>query len=353
MRLAILLAVLAPLAAAQDKPDADSTRAGGRAESEVVRPDTLDAVGTLRAEGALLRARAEGQRAEAARVRTRADSLAAGADRLLADAAALDAEADRLAGELAEPEPAPARVGALTSSTRRLRLGDEAVAVRVWTATVLGGGPSIPVYALNLHDDEQTSVDAALDVVRQRGGRVVELQHSGERNVTFRVGGRTYVADPNRMFTPAGRRRTLESLSTATPAAERALAAFADAVLALYTADRPGVVVTLHNNTDANYSAASYQRGGQYASDAAAVTVHRRSDPDDFFFVTDADLYRRLVAAGFNAVLQDNRAATDDGSLSVWAARQGVPYVNVEAQHGHRARQAEMVGALYDVVAGE
>ena len=204
--------------------------------------------------------------------------------------------------------------------------------------------------ALNLHDDESTSVSAARDVIRERGGRVVELVHTGERNITFRVDNTDFVADPNRMFTDAGRRRTLAQRSRDTPEARAALTAFAEAVLAAY-APGPPAVVTLHNNTEDNYSASSYAPGGEYEGDAAAVTVHPGSDPDDFFFVTDRDLYDALVARGFNAVLQDNDAATDDGSLSVWAAREGVPYVNVEAQHGHQLEQARMIDALMDVLA--
>ena len=226
-------------------------------------------------------------------------------------------------------------------------LGSAQVRVRVHTFE----GPMAPVFsALNLHDDESTSVDAALDVARAHGGRVVELAHTGERNVTFRVEGRTFVADPNRMFTDAGRRRTLADKSRDTPNARAALEAFADGVLRAY-APGPPAVVTLHNNTEDNYSARSYESGGEYETDAAAVTVHAGSDPDDFFFVTDRALYDALVGRGFNAVLQDNEAATDDGSLSVWAAREGVPYVNVEAQHGHRAEQARMIEALLDVLA--
>ena len=231
-----------------------------------------------------------------------------------------------------------------------VRAGDTEVGVRVheWDLPRSGVAPSF----LNLHDDESTSVEAALDVVRARGGRVVELVHTGDRNLTFEVGGETYVADPNRVFTASGRARTLAALSRDAEAARAALAAFADAVLDAYTDAPTPVVVTLHNNTDANYSAASYLPGAPYAADAASVTIHDGTDPDDFFFVTDAGLYDALVALGFNAVLQDNEAATDDGSLSVWAAREGVPYVNVEAEHGHRAEQARMIEALLGVLAG-
>ena len=243
--------------------------------------------------------------------------------------------------------PAASASDTLATARRTLALGDGRVAVAVSERRAEGAA----LNALNLHDNEGTSVDAALDVVRERGGRVVELVHSGERNLDFRAGGEPFTADPNRIFTDAGRRRTLAALSRDAPAARAALAAFADSLLALYTERPVGVVVTLHNNTPDGYSARSYEPGGEYAGDAAAVTVHPGTDPDDFFFVTSRALYDALVRRGFNAVLQDNAAATDDGSLSVWAARQGVPYVNVEAEHGHRAEQARMTAALADVLA--
>ena len=251
--------------------------------------------------------------------------------------------------------PAPPVTDTLSATETSVPLGDGAVTVRVWTAPITDplGSPAFETYplnALNLHDDEGTSVEAALAVLRERGGRVVELAHSGERNVTFTAGGQTYTADPNRMFTDAGRARTLAALSTDDRAGREALEAFADRVLALYSEVPPAVVVTLHNNTEGGYSAVSYGRGGEYEADAAAVTVHEGTDPDDFFFVTDRELYDLLVEAGFNAVLQDNDAATDDGSLSVWAARERAAYVNVEAQRGHLAEQTRMIAALVDVL---
>ena len=253
-------------------------------------------------------------------------------------------------GETADGTPAEATRPTVVTE-RAVALGETRVTIRV--SERLGPDAAqgaVGLDALNLHDNEGTSVEAVLDVVGTRGGRVVELVHSGERNLSFRLSGDVFIADPNRIFTDAGRRRTLAALSRDVPAARAALEAFADTVLAVYTERRVGVVVTLHNNTPDNYSAASYAQGGEYARDAEAVTIHPGSDPDDFFFVTERALYDALARQGFNAVLQDNARATDDGSLSVWAAQRGIPYVNVEAEHGHRIQQAGMIDALAQVL---
>ena len=250
--------------------------------------------------------------------------------------------------EAAAPETSGERaVDALSTRRVPVPLGENEVEVHVHSR------PGGVLDALVLHDNENTGVEAALDVLRGQGGRVADLVHTGERNLVFRLGGATYTADPNRVFTDAGRARTLASLSRDTPEARAALEALADSVLAVYAETDPAVVITLHNNTEGRYSALSYASGGEYAGDAEAVTVHEGADPDDFFFVTDRGLYDALVARGFNAVLQDNASATDDGSLSVWAAQNGRPYVNVEAQHGHRGEQERMIRALAEVLAAQ
>ena len=53
---------------------------------------------------------------------------------------------------------------------------------------------------INLHDDENSGVEAALNFIENKGGRLYELSHSGERNVSFELDGVAYEFDPNRMF---------------------------------------------------------------------------------------------------------------------------------------------------------
>ncbi len=207
---------------------------------------------------------------------------------------------------------------------------------------------------LVMHDDENTAVEAGLETIRARGGRLVEVQAQGGRLVEFELNGREWRFDPNRVFTEAGAGATLRAYNRDAPADVLAeIRRFADAVLAAYDVASPGPsrpIITLHNNTEGRYSAASYLPGGEHARDAAAVHLPPEASPDDFFFVTDRQIYDGLVLEGFPVVLQDNSRMTDDGSLSVWAGRRGVPYVNVETKHGHRERQIEMLEGLARVL---
>ena len=196
---------------------------------------------------------------------------------------------------------------------------------------------------VNVHNDERTAVEAGLAVIRRHGGRVIELEHVGVRNITFPLGGTEYVFDPNRMFTDAGARKTLSDLGPFSEAALSAVRAFAEEVFESFGLARGGAVVTLHNTMSGLFSAESYLDGGEYAEDVADVALHEGADPFDFFFVTDATVHKALADAGFNSVLQDNDRTRDDGSLSIRAAREGLAYANTEARIGHLEAQIDML----------
>jgi hypothetical protein len=241
------------------------------------------------------------------------------------------------AGCHAQPPQAPPE---FVTERVALRLGDSEVTLEAHTA---GEGPAFLV----LHDSEDTAVAAGLEILRARGGRLVDLLAGGERFVAFAWQGRTWFFDPNRIFTDAGAEATLRAQNgNAPPEVLAEVRRFAEAVLAAHGAGALRLLVTLHNNTGGDYSAADYAPGGSRAGAAAAVHLPAAADPDDFFFVTDRRLFDALAAEGFSVVLQNNEQATDDGSLSVWAARRGIPYVNVEAEHGHREQQVRMLEAL-------
>ena len=240
------------------------------------------------------------------------------------------------------------------TTSRTFAVGDARLDVveRVFAAPERDAPASRPTIAfVSVHDDEETAVEAATDVLRDHGGRLVELRHTGSREIAFRLGGTGHRLDPNRIFTPAGRRATLAALSTWSQPADDVVAAFADELLSTVAVDDVDVLVALHNNTPDRYTAANYAPGGSLAADAARVHLEAGGDADDFFFVTDPELFDALATRGHSVVLQNEATVTDDGSLSVWCGRMQIPYVNVEAEHGHRAEQAAMLRDLVAVLA--
>ena len=205
-----------------------------------------------------------------------------------------------------------------------------------------------PVVWFNMHDDENTAVKAGRRSINH--GRLWEIRHRGGRNIYFRFHGKRYGFDPNRIFTPGGRKKTLQKFSHSySVEADSVVAHFAQFLIRHVLADAV-LVVTLHNNTRGRYSIKSYLPGARFASDAAEVNVASGQDADDFFYCTDSTLYYALKARGWNALLQNNEAVSDDGSLSVYCGQNRMLYVNIEAQRGHRRVQQLMIEDLQKVL---
>ena len=184
-----------------------------------------------------------------------------------------------------------------------------------------------------LHQNESTSVSAGKKVLAR--AQLIELRHSGGREVKFTLKSKRYVIDPNRIFTEVGIKNTLRG-NPKSPEVYQAVKNFAREI----TSRLSGRVIALHNNTNGSYSILSYL--GPLSGDAAAVSVNPKHDPDDFFLVTERSMFEKAKRAGYNVLLQSSRAK-DDGSLSIYCMRQGIPYVNVEAQNGHTKIQIEML----------
>ncbi|HYH57036.1 MAG TPA: hypothetical protein VD772_10515, partial [Anseongella sp.] len=204
------------------------------------------------------------------------------------------------------------------------------------------------IHFLNLHDNENTAVEAALQVMKEKGGRLTELRHTGQRLVKFSIGNQGYQFDPNRMFTEGGRSATLKRYGRSDAQAEAALQEFADSVLGVYGIAGVPFIVTLHNNSEEDYSAKSYLPGAIYAGEARKAYLEPGKDADDFVIVTRRKFYRFYKRRGINVILQ-SKSPSDDGSLSVYAEWNNIPYINIEAQEGHTEEQREMIEATYDL----
>lgn len=200
---------------------------------------------------------------------------------------------------------------------------------------------------VNLHDDEQTSVDAAVAVLGKQGGRLVELAHTGKRRVVFSLDGNRYSFDPNRIFSEAGVRLTVrmenENHGAVPEGAHVVVSRFADQFVRHFRLDKQRALIALHNNGEGGLSIHSYAPGAEYEADTDELFVSSKIDPDDFYFVTDKRFFDELKQKNSNVILQDNSIRRDDGSLSVFAGRRGIPYINVEAQPEHLEEQTKMI----------
>ena len=214
-----------------------------------------------------------------------------------------------------------------------------------------------------LHDNENTCVEVMLPLLKQRQkGIFVELRAQGNRLIDFNYQKKRYAADPNRIFGPDSLAiiRHAFYLSPALVKARQTellnvwkyeLKALAQQLV--QSIEGAKIIVSLHNNfhysDEGSYNLTWYLNGGKEAHQARAIYINPRQANSDFFLVTDPFFFAALQERGFNVVLQVVNPS-DDGSLSVYCAKRGLTYINIEARHGHHNQQKAMIEAVYEII---
>jgi len=212
--------------------------------------------------------------------------------------------------------------------------------------------PGAKACLVHLHGEEKTALGVAQQL---RGRRCVNLMHLNTNSrpiqFDFTVEGVKFAgsADPNRIFTAAGRAGPEAIFEThALPnqpsakkiaaakiraAAEKELQQFADGKLIPSlnacrgtASDLP--VLALHNNQGLNPAKFKATASTSRAPNPATGDP---GNPNDFFFVTESSDFDALKGT-HNVVLQQDPAhlQQDDGSLSVFLG--GARYINVEKE---------------------
>jgi hypothetical protein len=213
-------------------------------------------------------------------------------------------------------------------------------------------GDSKDLFFINLHDDEATAVNGAMRLLEMQGGTLVRLVNKKQRNITFKMGGVSYLFDPNRIFSRHGIVQSLSGFGRISNKAVDEVEKFANRMLR-FLPSSPVCVIALHNNSDGKFSVTSYLKGNERQQDARAIHVSSDEDPDDLFLTTDSLLYRNLLKEKFNLVWQDNIGASKDGSLSVYCGEKNIRYLNCETEHGKTSQYNAMILAANKYVRKE
>jgi hypothetical protein len=106
----------------------------------------------------------------------------------------------------------------------RYKLGDKTVKIVI---SKTSKRPSKFVY-FNIHDNENTAVEAAKEIIEKYGGTLIELRNNGKRLINFSLKDEQFTFDPNRIFTKVGIRKTLKNNGGYTIEAERETNKFAE-----------------------------------------------------------------------------------------------------------------------------
>ena len=217
------------------------------------------------------------------------------------------------------------------------KLGDRNIQIK----TFQYGNANDIVY-INVHDDEVTAVMSAKKMLERKEGLLIKIENFKTRNIRFKLGGKYYTFDPNRMFSRVGIIQSLSLFGRVNEAAVDEVDKFAKHVLALIPPN-PTCIIALHNNSNGKFSVNSYLPGNIREKDAKNLFVNPDEDPDDIFLTTDSILFLQLADDRYNTVYQDNENAKRDGSLSIYCGEKGMRYVNCETEHGHDIQYQQMI----------
>ena len=204
---------------------------------------------------------------------------------------------------------------------------------------------------IHLHDNESTSIEVAHDFLLQNGGRFIRLVNDSQRNVLLVVANKECCFDPNRMYSTEGIKASLLNLTDKYPSgAVEEVAKFSNQILQKFI-NNQSLIVSLHNNTNSNYSILQIQKDFFYKKYFGKIFINPDMDEDDFILTTDIAIYHKIVAKNINVVWENVNLTQDDGSLSHYAGKHNIPYINIEAQHEHRAEQMAMLHAIKEMIA--
>ena len=207
------------------------------------------------------------------------------------------------------------------------------------------GTDSLNFIFLSLHEDEQTSKTVFHQIRHTLPGvKLIELKQKGTRLINYRHKGKDYKVDPNRIFTNQGLCNSLKLQNGSYPSfIKDSLSAFSKILLdKVISTKKDQYIVAIHNNSEGNFSINTFKN----SSDTEEIFIKPSSDLDDFVLVTKKEDYVFFKSKGINVILQSN-GVKDDGSLSVYAQHNQIPYINLEVQDGHSLIEKEFLNLTY------
>jgi hypothetical protein len=227
---------------------------------------------------------------------------------------------------------------------------------------------------VHVHDNEETAFELGKKFVDSLGGDLYTIVHSPvgkkKRYLSFDLEETIWSFDPNRIYSdnPDPLERTLRSKSKNPKNKNEAIKVTDLFAKSLWSklAEYP-IVISLHNNRNSapkivrngwfkrkiemgGFSVVSYiQQDDKVTNDtrsASDVYVNPEMNESEFFIVTEKKDFDFLSKNKQNVVLQSDEPY-NDGSMSVFAAKQNKRYINVEALYGRSDGQQKMIEMIY------
>ncbi|WP_443936595.1 hypothetical protein [Pedobacter sp. MW01-1-1] len=195
---------------------------------------------------------------------------------------------------------------------------------------------------LVVHDDENTGMRAGFEYMRWSGGELIDSQYGGMRDYYINYMSDPFRIDPNAIYTEIGVKTRLKQSDFVSDDVAKAILNAGKKIVEFYDPKSTGYILTLHNNGDGGFGISSYLPGYDLSSTADSVHINFEMDGDDLLYVTEPRLYQSIKKKNVNVILQ-SKFVSNDGSLSVYAAQNNIPYINVEVQHGHADENLRLI----------
>lgn len=227
----------------------------------------------------------------------------------------------------------------------------------------------------HVHENETASLEAGLYTLNKYGGRLITLVHSTDdtknRIITFTKNKTTYEFDPNRIFTDDKsvlqfNIKVIKGKGEVNDYIIGEVKKLADAIwkeIGGYP-----FILALHNNKNEagalvrknwfkkeyrpeSFSIVSFVK--KFEDESASnrscedIYINPRINNSEFFIVTERRDFAVLYKKRYNVVLQ-NENPVNDGSMSVYAKKNGIRYVNAEAKMGKVKEQIDMIKLLLE-----
>jgi len=194
-----------------------------------------------------------------------------------------------------------------------------------------------------IHGDEKTAAILLKRHLKNNYGTAFLIENN-KREVYIN----DYMMDPNRIFSKAGLEKNLIKFNgkiskTAIYKMVNLIANDKEIFFDRITPPNRGLLIALHNNSHA------------YTIDdeiplSTEISLKNSEHPHhhNFFICTNRDDYNSLSKSPYNVVLQETNPEEDNGSLSWFANRKGVRFINIETRLGHLSTQTKMLQYIED-----
>jgi hypothetical protein len=225
----------------------------------------------------------------------------------------------------------------VSTSKSFFRFGDRLLTLEKWNQR---SGKSYTL--VSLHNDETTAITVAKSFAETRNAGFVQLLNEGKHDIEVTIRDNKIVFDPDKIFTPTGRKENLKSNLGWKKSSNTRVQVFSLFLIDELVANK--IIVAVHNNKDGSMN--DYAKAKSFSKQPFNFHQNPSLDQTNFFVTNQETLFQKLKQNGFNVLLQNRHNLKDDGSLGVYCTRTNKPFISIETRAGHLQEQYQMLLAV-------